>query len=231
MTIICTTCNASNADGMRYCDQCASQLPAAPTPVAKPEPLNGSSYGITSPVSPVVPPNAAISSVPSAVNSIYGNSFQDSTPPSYPSDPFANNTVAIPPRAMPKPTPTVNLPTTANSFSGGATKNTLTVTRGATVGQSFHLNSNADNEIGRWDDEEGYYPHIDLDKQDLEGFVHRRHAVIRNKNGQWWVEDLGGKNGTKIRRGGQTLKVLNGAPQILQPKDELIIGRVFLLFE
>jgi len=128
----------------------------------------------------------------------------------------------VPPAVQP-PGKIVNNNTVSNNPS-------LIVTRGARLGEKFTLNPGI-NEIGRWDEDENYFPHIDLDKQDSEGFVHRRHAFIRYKNGNWWIEDAGGANGTKVRRGGQTNRLAPRGSRPLQPGDEVIIGRVFLLFE
>ena len=51
--------------------------------------------------------------------------------------------------------------------------------------------------VGRMDEDDGVYPDIDLEGQD-EGYVSRRHAIVRIRDGQVYVEDLGGANGTRI---------------------------------
>jgi hypothetical protein len=113
----------------------------------------------------------------------------------------------------------VSLPTAAR----------LIVTRGAQLGVEYPLIA-GENEIGRWDEEEGYMPHVDLEAQDTEGYVHRRHAVIRFDGNQWWLEHLKEppSNPTRIRGRGDRLEA--GKPVPLQNGDEIVIGRVILKF-
>lgn len=106
----------------------------------------------------------------------------------------------------------------------------LIVTRGAQLGVEYPLVA-GENEIGRWDDEEGYSPHIDLDAHDMDGYVHRRHALIRYDGSQWWLEHLQEPpaNPTRIRGRGDQLEVGQSVP--LQDGDEIVIGRVIMKFE
>ena len=105
----------------------------------------------------------------------------------------------------------------------------LIVTRGAEPGKEYSLVA-GENEIGRWDEEEGYMPHIDLGPQDTEGYVHRRHAMIRLDGGQWWLEHLHEppSNPTMIRGRGDRLEA--GSPVALGQGDEIVVGRVILKF-
>lgn len=105
----------------------------------------------------------------------------------------------------------------------------LIVTRGAQIGVEYLLNP-GENEIGRWDDDAGSMPHIDLDSQDTEGYVHRSHAMIRFDGSQWWLEHLKEppSNPTRIRGRGDRLEV--GTAVALQNGDEIVIGRVILKF-
>lgn len=105
----------------------------------------------------------------------------------------------------------------------------LVVTRGARPGVEYPLVA-GENEIGRWDDEGGYMPHIDLEGQDTEGYVHRRHALIRYDGTRWWLEHLKEppSNPTRIRGRGDRLEV--GKPVPLQDGDEIVVGRVILKF-
>ena len=104
----------------------------------------------------------------------------------------------------------------------------LVVTKGTRVGVAFPLTA-GENEIGRWDEEEGYMPHIDLTEQDAEGFVSRRHAYVRYDTGRWTVEDAGSANGVRFR--GQKEKIAPGARVPLKSGDEIVLGRVILRFE
>jgi uncharacterized Zn finger protein (UPF0148 family) len=105
----------------------------------------------------------------------------------------------------------------------------LVVTRGAQPGKEYSLFA-GENEIGRWDEEEGYTPHIDLTDQDMEGYVHRRHAMIRFDGDQWWLEHLRQppSNPTMIRGRGKQLEV--GEPIPLEDGDEVVVARVILKF-
>lgn len=105
----------------------------------------------------------------------------------------------------------------------------LVVTRGARPGAEYPLVA-GENEIGRWDDEGGYTPHIDLESQDTEGYVHRRHALVRYDGTRWWLEHLKEppSNPTRIRGRGDRLEV--GKPVPLQDGDEIVVGRVILKF-
>ncbi|MBN1921062.1 MAG: FHA domain-containing protein [Anaerolineae bacterium] len=105
----------------------------------------------------------------------------------------------------------------------------LIVTRGAQLGVEYSLNP-GENEIGRWDDDAGSMPHIDLDSQDADGYVHHRHAMIRFDGSQWWLEHLKEppSNPTRIRGRGDRLEV--GTAVALQNGDEIVVGRVILKF-
>jgi pSer/pThr/pTyr-binding forkhead associated (FHA) protein len=105
----------------------------------------------------------------------------------------------------------------------------LIVTRGKQIGVEYPLNSGT-NEIGRWDDDEGYMPHVDLESQDTESSVHRRHALVRFDGSQWWLEHLKEppSNPTRIRGRGDRLEP--GKPVLLQDGDEIVVGRVIFKF-
>ncbi len=104
---------------------------------------------------------------------------------------------------------------------------TLTIQRGHSAGKAFTL---ADDEsyIGRWDADSGIFPDVDLDADDPEAKVSRRHARITRRGAQYYVEDLGSTNGTFINRG---RRLLTGDRQPLKDGDEIIIGKTFLKFK
>lgn len=121
-------------------------------------------------------------------------------------------------------------PTAAPAASGaGSATAKLVVTRGAQPGKEYALFA-GENEIGRWDDEAGYTPHVDLADQDMERYVHRRHAMIRFDGEQWWLEHLheAPSNPTMIRGQGERLQV--GEPVRLEDGDEIVVARVILKF-
>ena len=82
--------------------------------------------------------------------------------------------------------------------------------------------------IGRWDADSGIFPDVDLDADDPEAKVSRRHARITRRGPQHFIEDLGSTNGTFINRG---RRLLPGDRQPLNDGDEIIIGKTFLRFK
>jgi hypothetical protein len=104
---------------------------------------------------------------------------------------------------------------------------TLVIERGTSAGKKFPISSQEAN-IGRWDADSGIFPDIDLDEDDPEAKISRRHARIIKHNGQFLIEDLGSTNGTFINRG---RRLLPGKRHVLQHGDEVIVGKTFLKFQ
>jgi hypothetical protein len=102
----------------------------------------------------------------------------------------------------------------------------LIIQRGGKIGKEFPIHS-AESMIGRWDADGGIFPDVDLDQDDPEAKVSRRHARIHFLNNQYLIEDLGSTNGTFINRGP---RLLPGAKQPLNNGDEIIVGKTFLKF-
>ena len=102
----------------------------------------------------------------------------------------------------------------------------LVIERGRSAGKQFPL-TEEESQIGRWDADGGIFPEIDLDADDPEAKVSRRHARIMRRNGEYFVEDLGSTNGTFINRG---RRLLPGDRQPLRDGDEIIVGKTFLRF-
>jgi hypothetical protein len=102
----------------------------------------------------------------------------------------------------------------------------LVIERGRSAGKQFPL-SEDESQIGRWDADGGIFPDVDLDADDPEAKVSRRHARIMRRNGQYLIEDLGSTNGTFINRG---RRLLPGDRQPLRDGDEIIVGKTFLRF-
>jgi hypothetical protein len=103
---------------------------------------------------------------------------------------------------------------------------TLVIERGSSAGKQFPLN-NQDANIGRWDADGGVFPDVDLDSDDPEAKVSRRHARISLRDGQYVIEDLGSTNGTFVNRGH---RLTPGDRQPLKDGDEIIVGKTFLRF-
>jgi len=133
----------------------------------------------------------------------------------------------------------VRLPEPANSASiseqqtagsvvvaGGRAHATLVIERGNSAGKQFPLNNQEAN-IGRWDADGGVFPDVDLDSDDPDAKVSRRHARISLRDGQYRIEDLGSTNGTFVNRGH---RLTPGDRQPLKDGDEIIVGKTFLRF-
>jgi hypothetical protein len=102
----------------------------------------------------------------------------------------------------------------------------LVIERGLSAGKKFPL-SGPESNIGRWDADGGVFPDVDLDTDDPEAKVSRRHARISLTNGNYLIEDLGSTNGTFINRG---RRLAPGDRHPLQDGDEIIVGKTFLRF-
>ena len=102
----------------------------------------------------------------------------------------------------------------------------LVIEKGRSSGKQFML-SDVEAQIGRWDADGGIFPDVDLDTDDPEAKVSRRHARITLSNGQYFLEDLGSTNGTFINRG---KRLPPGQRQALCDGDEIIVGKTFLRF-
>lgn len=103
----------------------------------------------------------------------------------------------------------------------------LVIERGKSVGKIFMLSS-PESQIGRWDADGGIFPDVDLDSDDPEAKVSRRHARITMTDGQHFLEDLGSTNGTFVNRG---KRLPPGTRQPLNDGDEIIVGKTFLRFQ
>lgn len=100
----------------------------------------------------------------------------------------------------------------------------LVIERGRSAGKGFLINDR-EAQIGRWDADGGIFPDVDLDADDPEAKVSRRHARIVLRSDGYYIEDLGSTNGTFINRG---RRLMPGAPQALRDGDEIIVGKTFL---
>ena len=117
--------------------------------------------------------------------------------------------------------------TSAPLVAGGNNAHaTLVIERGSSAGKQFPLSLNAAN-IGRWDADGGIFPDVDLDADDPEAKVSRRHARITLRDGEYLIEDLGSTNGTFVNRGH---RLTPGDRQPIKDGDEIIVGKTFLRF-
>jgi pSer/pThr/pTyr-binding forkhead associated (FHA) protein len=124
------------------------------------------------------------------------------------------------------PAPPQRVASSPNNSSNSRAIARLVIERGGRVGKEFQI-TGIETNIGRWDADSGIFPDIDLDEDDPEAKISRRHARIVNHNGQFFIEDLGSTNGTFINRG---RRLLPGKRHALQNGDEVIVGKTFLKF-
>ena len=111
-------------------------------------------------------------------------------------------------------------------FQPGSVHATLQIERGTSAGKKFTLSSQ-ESQIGRWDADGGVFPDVDLDSDDPEAKVSRRHARISIRDGNYLIEDLGSTNGTFVNRG---RRLAPGDRCPLKDGDEIIVGKTFLRF-
>jgi len=112
------------------------------------------------------------------------------------------------------------------AFPAGNVHATLQIERGVSAGKKFILSSQ-ESQIGRWDADGGVFPDVDLDSDDPEAKVSRRHARISMRDGGYLIEDLGSTNGTFVNRG---RRLAPGDRCPLKDGDEIIVGKTFLRF-
>jgi hypothetical protein len=195
---ICERCNTENLDGSQYCDECGAPLSAS----ALAKKVGGAN-------------NDAASS-----SSMAGKSGASATP----------SASALPKKseagaAAPQGAQAFAISQGSIAMMDGAHAR-LVIERGRSAGKQFPL-SDDESQIGRWDADGGIFPDVDLDADDPEAKVSRRHARIVRRNGQYYIEDLGSTNGTFINRG---RRLLPGDRQPLRDGDEIIVGKTFLRF-
>jgi hypothetical protein len=119
----------------------------------------------------------------------------------------------------------VSIPSSPPSTAKAHAK--LVIERGKSVGKQFTLSAE-ESQIGRWDADGGIFPDVDLDSDDPEAKVSRRHARITVNDGQYFLEDLGSTNGTFVNRG---KRLPPGERHPLKDGDEIIVGKTFLRFQ
>jgi pSer/pThr/pTyr-binding forkhead associated (FHA) protein len=115
------------------------------------------------------------------------------------------------------------VPVSVPTPSAGTVQNAqLTILRGGTVGKVFPLQV-GDNLIGRWDPDSGSFPEVDMEHDDPEARISRKHALIRVSD-KITIEDIGSLNGTFVNRG---RRLEPGSPAEVKDGDEIIVGKTF----
>jgi hypothetical protein len=213
--IKCGECGYENMDGLDYCDGCGAKLAAGAAGTAAAAPAAAPAAAA---------PEAAPDAVPTAGTAI--SSASSTTVEASAETPTAETpkseapTGEIKPEAAPESAPSA--PTAA--AAGAPFKAKLSVVRGGRKGQEFPL-EDGNNLVGRWDPETGSFPEVDLDADDPEAKISRKHALIRIDGGKITIEDIGSLNGTYVNR---QPRLSPGSPAELKSGDEVIIGKTFL---
>lgn len=202
--ITCDRCQTENIEGSQYCDECGAALAgSAPPPVRRPVTDESAAPGPEPLVADTGVARLASAELrpasPPAAFASAGPSFQTRA---------RGREDSQPPRREPALAPHAK----------------LVIHRGRSVGKEFPM-CEEESHIGRWDADGGIFPDVDLDSDDPEAKVSRRHARITRRGGAYYIEDLGSTNGTFINRG---RRLLPGALQPLRDGDEIIVGKTFL---
>ncbi len=212
----CGECGYENMDGLDYCDGCGAKLAASAAPPAEP---------VAAPPEVPSPPGAA--PAVEAVSAVEAAPVVEPAPIAAAEAESAPAEAAAASRAptgeLKAPAPAAPAPPPV-SAAGAPFKAKLAIIRGGRRGQEFELEA-GNNLIGRWDPDTGSFPEVDLDADDPEAKVSRKHALIRIEGGKITVEDIGSLNGTYVNR---QPRLQPGSPAELKDGDEVIIGKTFL---
>jgi len=220
--ITCERCNTENLEGSQYCDECGAALPGGSARLKK---------ATTGPTEDGETPDSAAFVAPGAGNDAAAMSANGGGSGGLREGFGERRSEAISPAAK----------TSSRGYVAPAHDNAaelfqlvqhdgphakLVIHRGRSAGKEFPLNED-EAHIGRWDADGGIFPDVDLDSDDPEAKVSRRHARITRRGEQYFIEDLGSTNGTFINRG---RRLLPGDRQPLRDGDEVIVGKTFLRF-
>jgi len=224
--ITCERCQTENIEGSQYCDECGAILRAEPS--GQRTPTTGPTDDADTPGnSHFVEPLAARrhDSAEVKATAVHHSSEVRSSEVRAPgARTSVSGKVPVPESAAEDaPAPA---PARAHSGSQSGPHAKLVIHRGRSVGKEFLL-SEDESHIGRWDADGGIFPDVDLDSDDAEAKVSRRHARITHRGEQYFIEDLGSTNGTFLNRG---RRLLPGDRQSLRDGDEVIVGKTFLRF-
>ncbi len=213
--IKCSECGYENMDGLDYCDGCGAKLAAAAGSSAAAAPAAAPATE----AKPETPPEPTAESIDGkATPSLAADAKPDGETPTTEMPKSEAPTGEIKPEAAPE-----SAPSTA-AAAGAPFKAKLSVVRGGRKGQEFPL-EDGNNLVGRWDPETGSFPEVDLDADDPEAKISRKHALIRIDAGKITIEDIGSLNGTYVNR---QPRLSPGSPAEIKAGDEVIIGKTFL---
>jgi hypothetical protein len=208
--ITCERCQTENIEGSQYCDECGAAL----EPATAGGPV-GRAYTSEHPG----PGTEAVASDSGAAPRASGPELR-AVPKPQPLSSAGASITGVAGRARP------HEDSQSRRDPGAAPHAKFVIHRGRSVGKEFPMCED-ESHIGRWDADGGIFPDVDLDSDDPEAKVSRRHARITRRSGQYYIEDLGSTNGTFVNRG---RRLLPGDRQPLRDGDEVIVGKTFLKF-
>jgi hypothetical protein len=211
--IKCGECGYENMDGLDYCDGCGAKL----NPAAAAQAPGGAGAATAEAKPSEAKPAEAAGGAPApeaeAKPSADGGAPAEAAKPS-----------EAPTGEIKKEEEGAPAEVAAPAAAVAAFKARLSVVRGGRKGQEFPLEE-GNNLVGRWDPETGAFPEVDLDADDPEAKISRKHALIRIDAGKITIEDIGSLNGTYVNR---QPRLQPGTPVELKTGDEIIIGKTFL---
>jgi FHA domain-containing protein len=235
--ITCERCQTENLEGSQYCDECGAILPGAHAGAKKITSRNGEDEGEQPAVLASDPPVEAASlaaPAPAAEPEEARAEIDKDSRPGKRREPAEAHAAAKSQVITPARTSLFkqsgereredSLPPRRTGSTNAHAK--LVIHRGRSVGKEFPLCED-ESHIGRWDADGGIFPDVDLDSDDPEAKVSRRHARIKRRSEKYYIEDLGSTNGTFVNRG---RRLLPGDRQPLRDGDEVIVGKTFLKF-
>ena len=190
--IRCAECNEENMDGLEYCDSCGAKLEVIATESAE---------------APAAPDSEAVEEAPAEVEVSAASAARETseTSPEAVAEEPAAEAVGDIPTPAPEEAPGDVAPSEGpgsegtEGTEGAAGSASLTITRGGTVGKVFELQA-GDNLVGRWDPDSGSFPEVDMENDDAEARISRKHALIKFGD-ELTIEDIGSLNGTFVNRG------------------------------
>lgn len=234
--ITCQRCNTENLEGSQYCDECGALLVGASVRAKRPDTKpTGDADGAAFTGNAVAAPGADRAEPPKAMGAGMSTHSEISagitSAGAYATPSEGRERIQAGIRAGGFDAHEEGGDDSRLENSGSQRESVgpharLVIHRGRSAGKEFPL-SEDESQIGRWDADGGIFPDVDLDSDDPEAKVSRRHARITRRGDQYYIEDLGSTNGTFINRG---RRLLPGDRQLLHDGDEVIVGKTFLRF-
>ena len=206
--IRCAECNEEQMDGLEYCDICGAKLEAGAIVLGKVQTTEEAPAEVEA--STETEAEEAAAETAEAEEEGSAEAAEESTEVAGDVPTETPETEAVPEVAA------------LSDDQAAVGSASLTITRGGTVGKVFELQA-GDNLVGRWDPDSGSFPEVDMENDDPEARISRKHALIKFGT-ELTIEDIGSLNGTFVNRG-QRLEP--GSPVPLKDGDEIIVGKTF----